>query len=311
MTTLKPERLSPDDVIGLVSPASPVRNPAAISKAVRYLENLGYRVKVGRNAATCDGYLAGSDRQRLADLHAMFRDRDVRAIFALRGGYGTPRLLSGIDYRLIRANPKILVGFSDITALQLAIWERARLVTFNGPMPGVDMQGSMDRATELSFWSMLTCPAPVTELRFPRWNPVTLNRGTSQGRLLGGNLSMVTSLLGTPYMPELHGALFFMEDVGEEPYRIDRMLMQLLNAGSLAGVKGIISGRFVGCKAEHPARSRTTDAVLSELASRLRVPFLANVPFGHDTRKLTIPIGIHARLNAGTGSITLLESPVT
>ena len=310
MKILKPHRLLPGDLIGLVSPAGPVKKLSAIDKAVRYIEKQGYRVSVGRYAGERDGYMAGSDRQRLSDLHVMFRNRRVRAIVALRGGYGTSRLLGGVDYRLIRRNPKILVGFSDITALQLAIWSQARLVTFNGPMAAGDMQGSMDSATEHMFWSVLTEPDRDRELRLLRWNPRRLYRGISDGRLLGGNLSMIASLIGTPYMPDLRRALLFMEEVGEEPYRIDRMLTQLANAGALRRVNGLIAGRFTDCKAENPARSRTTDAVLGEFASLLRVPFLADLPFGHETRKLTIPVGVRARLNVRTGSIALLESPV-
>jgi len=310
MKPLKPRRLSPGDLIGIVAPASPLSETSRLNKSVRYLESIGYRVKVGRNVGARHGYLAGTDRQRRSDLHEMFRDPRVRAVFAVRGGYGTLRILPEIDYAAIRRAPKILVGFSDITALQMALWTRCRMVTFHGPMPGVDMPGSMHPQVEEQFWRMLTSPTATPRLAFSRNNAFPLRRGTATGRLLGGNLSVLASMAGSDFIPDFRRALVFLEDVGEEPYRIDRLLTQLMLSGVLSKASGVIYGQFVDCLPSGTGSSRSAAQVLDDSASRLRVPVLANAAFGHQSVKLTIPVGCRARLRAGSGVIDLLESPV-
>jgi len=311
MKTLKPSRLSRGDLIGIISPASPIADTSKIQEGVRYLESLGYRTLVGKHAEAKNGYLAGTDMQRLADIHSMFRNRHVRAVFCVRGGYGTPRLLSSLNYPLVMSNPKILAGFSDVTALHLALWHRCRLVTFSGPMVGVDMLGRMDPFTEENFWRVLSLPGKDLRIRLDSKTTAVLHKGKGEGRILGGNLSLVTSLLGTPYIPGFRDSILFLEDVGEEPYRIDRMLTQLRNAGVLGSASCLLAGQFTDCVSKQTvAGSQTTDDVLRETAGRLRVPFLANLPFGHQSGKLTLPIGVRARVSTRTLSIDLLESPV-
>jgi muramoyltetrapeptide carboxypeptidase len=310
MRTLKPKKLRKGDLIAIVSPASPIADPAKIEKGTRYLESLGYRVTVGRNAEQRYGYLAGSDARRAADLHAMFGDPKVKALFCIRGGYGTPRLLRRLDYRLIARNPKILVGFSDITALQLALWTHCRLVTFHGPMVGTDMAGPVNPYTEEMLWRVLTSDKTL-QRKIPFDRAVVLRRGTAEGRLIGGNLSLIVSLLGTPAAPDFRRTLLFIEEVGEEPYRVDRMLTQLAHAGVLGKANALLCGEFLDCvPKDRSVPSFTVDEILRDLRASLRVPVITHLPFGHSERKLTVPIGMRARVNGAGRSLTFLEAPV-
>lgn len=320
MDPLKPERLKHGDTIGVVSPASPIADPSKIEHGVRYLEKNGYRVIVGKHAGKVNGYLAGTDEERVSDLHAMFTDKRVKAIISVRGGYGTPRLLSLINYALIRRNPKIVVGFSDITALQIALWKRCRLITFHGPMLGVDMAGAnklgaslIDPFTEQFFWEIVTSGTKMGKLRLPADSGISsLRGGTARGRLLGGNLSLITTLMGTPYQMDFTGSVFFTEEVGEEPYRIDRMLMQLHMSSTFRRMKAMLAGQFTDCVPKDSSQpSLTVSELLAETAARLKKPFLANLPFGHAARKITLPVGLRVAINADAGEITFLEPAVS
>ncbi len=312
MTPLKPPKLKKRDLIGIVAPASPVLDPSRIDRGVSYLERLGYNVIVGANVLKNHGYLAGTDEERVADLHAMFRDRRVSMIISARGGYGTPRLLGLLDYRLIKRNPKILVGFSDITALQLALWAKCSLVTFHAPMLATDMAEPMDPFTEEMFWLVVTSNQKVGAVGFPEPMETKIVRpGSFTGHLLGGNLSILVSLLGTPYQPVLDHAAIFIEEVGEEPYRIDRMLMQLQNASSLTRCRGVMVGQCTDCVPRDPTRPfLSLDEVLKEFALALKKPVISNVPFGHVKQKITLPVGVKAKVDVERRSIELLEAAV-
>jgi muramoyltetrapeptide carboxypeptidase len=311
MAILKPHRLNKGDVIGIVSPASPITDPSRIQDGVRYLESIGYRTLVGRHAEARNGYLAGTDKQRADDLHGMFRNRHVKAIFCVRGGYGTPRLLPMLNYPLVQRNPKILVGFSDITALQLALWRKCRLVTFNGPMVGVDMSPGMEAFTEEHFWRVLTSGEKAITIRLAAETTSVLRKGTAAGRLLGGNLSLLVNLLGTPFMPSLRDSILFVEEVGEDCYRVDRMLTQLRNTGILAEARAVLTGQFTDClPMKSIPDSQTMEDVLRDVAGRLRVPFVAGLSFGHHPAKLTLPLGVAARVRTRSNTIDLLESVV-
>ncbi|MGA9119338.1 MAG: LD-carboxypeptidase [Bacteroidota bacterium] len=307
-----PSRLRPGDVIGLVSPASPVLEPARIETGTRYLERNGYRVKIGTHVGKTYGYLAGTDRERTDDLHAMIRDPQVKALFCLRGGYGVPRILPALDYELFRTHPKIIVGYSDITALLLALFARSGLVTFHGPMVAVDFGGAVDPFTEQSFWDSLNGGIPG------RWLPIagpdgqgTLHGGHGSGRLLGGNLSLLSAMAGTPYLPDFHGSILFLEEIGEEPYRVDRMLNQLAQAGILTGLQAVLAGQFTECTPKDPSRpSLSIEEVLQSVSSTLGVPFLSGCRFGHIPTFLTLPVGIRAEVDADQAQIRFSESPV-
>jgi muramoyltetrapeptide carboxypeptidase len=312
LTPRKGKRLRRGDVIGLVAPASPPRTRQRVEAGVRYLEALGYRVKLGRHVDAKRGYLAGSDGERLEDLNAMFRDRQVRAIFAVRGGYGSPRLLPFLDYAAVRRDPKILVGSSDVTGMQLALWRRARLLTFSGPMIETDFGGIRDPYMEETFWDMVTSSRRRRWMRQPAGQSLeTLRRGRVEGRLLGGNLSLVVSNLGTPYHPQYQGALLVLEEVGEPLHRVDRMLTQLRNAGVLDRIGGLIFGQFTDCPPIDTDRLLLTKQRLFEdVAGWFSGPILEGLSYGHVTQKLTVPIGVQARLDAGRGRLELLENVV-
>ena len=310
---VKPPHLSRGDVIGLVSPASAPSSSEMIEKGVQYLERLGYAVKVGPHAAKVHGYLAGTDEQRAGDFNGMVRDKTVRAIIAVRGGYGTPRLLSLIDYRALKRQPKIIVGYSDITALQLAIVQKVGLVTFSGPMAGVEMSNGIDPYTEENFWRLLTSRSRVGELRNPSDEPLrVLRRGKKVGRLLGGNLATAMSLLKTPFAPDLTGSLLVLEDVDEAPHRVDRVLSQLSNAQILGKISGLVFGKFTDCIPSDPSKPYIPiDQVLENAAQRLKCPVVANLQYGHVPKKLTLPLGLRTRLDTEKGTIEVLESAVT
>jgi muramoyltetrapeptide carboxypeptidase len=311
MEPVKPRRLKRGDLIGLVSPASRIADTTRIERGVRYLEGLGYRVLVGDHITRQHGYLAGTDEERTADLHAMFENPDVNAIVCVRGGYGSPRLLPLIRYRTIARNPKIFVGYSDITALHLAFWRKTRLVTFHGPMLGVDLADPMDPFTEELFWDLLTSPKRHGPIAFPEPGPVATSPGRATGRLLGGNLALITSLLGTPFLPQFPGAVLYLEDIGEDPYRVDRMLAQLLAAGILSNAAALLLGQFTDCvPRDSSSPSFSVMEVLQEYAAAAGRPGLTGVPFGHERRKMTLPVGIRARVDAGKRTLEYLESAV-
>jgi muramoyltetrapeptide carboxypeptidase len=312
MTILKPPRLRRGDVIGLVSPGSAPVPADKIEKGTKYLEGLGYRVKPGRHVAAQHGYFAGTDADRLSDLNATLNDPQVAAVFAVRGGYGSPRLLPFVDYRAARRRPKIVVGFSDITALQLALFRRVGLVTFSGPLAGVEFWQKPDPYTEEHFWRLLTSSRRIGGLPNPAGQPLRRRiSGRARGRLLGGNLSLVTSNLGTPFSPDYRGAILVLEDVGEDIYRLDRMFTQLRNAGLLAHVNGLALGRFTGVNAGDPPRPHLNlGEMLDEVLSWLNVPTVEGLQYGHVARKLTLPVGLRAELDADRGTLTVLESAV-
>ena len=242
----------------------------------------------------------------------MVRDKDVKAIFAIRGGYGTPRILRMIDYRSLRQNPKIIAGYSDITALQLAIFRKTGLVTFSGPMTGSDMWKDFDPYTEEHFWQLLTSTKKIGVLKNPIDEPLKiLKTGKARGRLLGGNLSLIACLMGTPFLPNMHGSILFLEDVEEAPYRVDRMLAHLLNAGVLPELAGLVFGKFTDCNPDNPSEPHfVIDHVLDEYANTIKRPVAANFQYGHIPRKLTVPIGLQALLDTKRSWIEILEGAV-
>lgn len=309
---LKPKALRRGDVVGLVSPAGAVWESVRIDHAVRYLEGRGYRVEVGAHARGNDGAFAASDADRLADLNAMFREPRIRAVFATRGGYGMARLLEGIDYAAVRRDPKIVVGYSDITALQLGLWRRTGLVTFSGPLAAVEFAAGPDPYTEEQFWRLVTSSKVPGRLEMPAGAaPVTGCGGVAEGVLLGGCLSLVASLLGTRFSPRYAGSILFLEDVHEHIHRIDRLLVQLRLAGVLRQANGIVLGEFTGATAAVPARpSHSLAQTLESALAGLGIPRINGFPYGHIPRKATLPIGLRARLDADRGSLGFLESAV-
>jgi muramoyltetrapeptide carboxypeptidase len=310
--TLKPPPLQKGDTVGLVAPASPLDEPV-VQAAVENLRKSGYAVKLSLGYRQARGYLAASDEVRAAELNGFFADPEVKAIVCLRGGYGSPRILDRVDYDLLRRQPKILVGYSDITALLNAVHARAGLVVFHGPM-GKEFAGAggLSPFTAKYFWDVLQPSSPLA----PDWGRNgdangmrTLAGGVAEGVLVGGNLSVVTSTLGTPYELRCQGAVLFLEEVSEKPFRIDRMLNQLRLSGKLGQLKGVLLGSFTGCQ-ENGKDELELDEVFADYFKPLGVPVLAGFPAGHVADQATLPIGVRVRLDATAKKLSLLESAV-
>lgn len=312
MTILKPKRLNKKDVIGIISPASSPDEFLKVEKGVKYLESLGYRVKIGNNVGKNHGYLAGLDEERLKDLTTMFKDKEVKAIFSLRGGYGAFRLLDKINYNLIRNNPKIFVGYSEITSLQMAIFQKTGLITFAGPMVAVDFHNEISSYTEEHFWETITSNKKLGKLKFPENQKLPfIQKGIASGRIIGGNLAVFAALLGTPYFPNLTGKILMLEDIGELPYRIDRILNQLKLAGVFKKVKGIVLGRFVDCNELDPQKkSLTLGEVMQDYIGAVKIPSIYTFPHGHIKDFVTIPFGLKINLNATKGTVEFAEAAV-
>ncbi len=312
MALLKPKKLNKKDVIGIISPASAPDEFSRVEKGVKYLESLGYRVKVGDHVGKNHGYLAGKDEERLTDLHSMFKDKNVKAIFNVRGGYGAFRLLDKIDYRLIKNNPKIFVGYSEITSLQMAFFQKAGLITFAGPMVAVDFFDEISPYTTENFWATITSNKKLGKIKYSETDKMPfLQKGNASGRIVGGNLAVFTALLGTEYFPNLTGKILMIEDIGELPYRVDRMLNQLRLSGAFKKVKGIILGRFVDCNEHDPEKKTLTlGEVIQDYIGSLKVPSIYTFPHGHIKDLVTIPFGIKVNLNASKGSVEFAESAV-
>jgi muramoyltetrapeptide carboxypeptidase len=309
MKIVKPLALQPGDTIGVVAPASP-GTKLRLERGIRYLEKKGFKVVLGENIYQRRGYLAGTDQERADDLNSMFADKKIKAIFCVRGGYGTIRMLNYLDYGLIRRHPKILIGFSDITSLEFALWSKAGLVSYYGPMVAVDFSSTkVNCFTEKNVGEMLlgNCAVPYTMRRVSNWK--IYKKGQAQGRLLGGCLSLINPLIGTAYMPDLKGALLFIEDVNEDPYQIDKAFHQWKHAGILENLAGLIIGKMTKCKVRKPP-TLTLDQVIRDMVPYIPGPVVANVDFGHTPCKLTMPNGIMGEIDTRTCSLTLLEKPV-
>jgi len=314
---IKPARLSPGDTVGIVAPASAPPDPDTIDRAVEALKGFGFNTRLAPNVRKRWGFLAGSDRERAGDFMRMFQDRRLKAILCVRGGYGTARLLPLLDYRVLRANPKIFVGYSDVTSLHCALQTKANVVSFHGPMLNSDLVNArLPDFTWRSFQRTLLRSSPAGSIcQGYRDKTVSiLRRGSASGQLLGGNLSVLCTTLGTPYQPSFKGKILCFEDLDEPPYRIDRMLTHLLNAGVLQQVAGVAVGINKNCvdpKARQAKEYRQTAAdVLKERLLPLKVPVVIGLPFGHTPLNATLPIGICATLDGINGDLVITESAV-
>ena len=314
---IKPSKLANGDTIGLITPAGPI-NENQLSYTKKQLKSLGFKTYHTDRVFFKKGYLAGSDDDRIADIHEMFTNKNVKAILCIRGGYGTPRILNKLDYDLIRNNPKIFIGYSDITALLQAIYKFAGLHTFHGVVGISDFT----EYTKSNFLQILTNSVKTQEIStiLPENNPekeftpYIIRSGIAKGKLVGGNLALITSLMGTPYEIDFQDKLLFIEDIDEAPYKIDRMLTQLLLSDKFENVKGIILGVFNNCSFNNndinDENSLSLKEVLIDRLSELGIPVIYGFSFGHIADQAIFPIGIMAELNTETKTITLLEKSV-
>jgi muramoyltetrapeptide carboxypeptidase len=316
-TIVRPNRLRPGDTVGLVDPASATWEPVDVDIVEESLKALGLKAKRGPNLLNRRGYFAGTDEQRAADLNAMFADPEVRAIQCVRGGWGSARLLPLLDWARLARSPKILLGYSDVTALLLSVHAKTGLVTFHGPV-GIS---PWNRFNVEWFRRVLLDGEAVT---FANLKEVgedaltqtenriqTITPGTARGRLLGGNLTVLTTTIGSGYLPEWDGCVLFIEDVQEAPYRIDRMLTQLRLAGILQKARAVIFGNCTKCDPGDGFGSLTITDVLHDHLAPLGVPAWRGAMIGHIERQFTLPIGIDVEVDATAGTIRMLEPAVT
>jgi muramoyltetrapeptide carboxypeptidase len=315
---IKPRVLRQGDTAGLITPSTYVSDPGQLQLAVRTIEYFGLKPKMGKNVGRRDGYLAGSVEERLDDLHSMFRDPDVRAIFAIRGGYGSEQLLDRVDYDLIRRNPKVFIGYSDITALHLVIQKRAGLVTFHGPVALAAFTSYTQTWFRKALFSTepigpITNPPETNQLR-PAHPLRTIRPGTARGPLIGGNLTLIATTMGTPFEIETRGRVLFLEDVDEQPYSIDRMLTQLRLAGKLEAAAGIVFGECADCRPREfqPSFDSTLSLgeVLDHILGKLSTPVFSGLTIGHTDDQVTLPLGVMATLDASKQQLVIEEAGV-
>lgn len=312
---IKPKRLAKGDTVAVIAPSG-AATPEAFEKAVRNLEDLGLKAKIGKSARARNGFLAGTDKQRLDDLHSAFGDAEIKAVWCVRGGYGASRFLPAIDFKLIKKNPKIFIGYSDITALHAAIYQNTGLITFHGPVAastfseyaknhvaGVLMNPSAPYKIELS-------PDNVAK-ESNLFKTETIAPGKCRGELIGGNLSLLTAMAGTPFaLRNTKGKLLFIEDVGEQPYRVDRMLTQLRQSIDLRQLAGVALGVFEDCNPRDATASQSLIEVLKDRLGDLGIPVIYGLSFGHIRDQFTLPVGVEAELDADKATMTFLETAV-
>lgn len=311
---LKASRLKPGDKVGLITPGSYIPD-AGYEKAINNLTQLELQVVPGKYVREKSGFTAGTDQQRLDDIHSFFRDPSIKAIWCARGGYGCSRLLPFIDYDLIRNNPKIIIGYSDITALLQAIYLRTGLVGFHGPVAGsVWTPYSLQHIKGLLF-DNFTSPYEVQlaneEITSERehFRPYSIQPGIAKGRLMGGNVTLLAALAGTPFAFDATDKLLFMEDIDERPYSIDRMFTQLRQSANLDKAKGLVLGVFEGCNPKKDEESFSLKETIFDRLGNLNIPSIYGLSFGHVPNNFTLPIGIMAELDTERKTLTYLESP--
>jgi muramoyltetrapeptide carboxypeptidase len=307
-TLIKPPALESGDTIAISSPAGAVWDEAQIEKFSSILQSSGFKVKRGETLKQKYGYFAGTDELRASEINSFFLDKEVKAIFCMKGGWGCARIFDKLNFEMIKNNPKILMGFSDITSLLIAIYSRTGLATFHGP---VGNSGWNEFTTD--YVKRVLVDKEKVIYSYPEADPdkfYTINPGKAKGILVGGNLTVLSAMMGSGYIPSWKNKILFVEETGEEPYRIDRMLTQLKQSGVLGNINGFVFGKCVKCEAEEPLKAFTLRQVLEQHLKPLKIPAFYGAMIGHIANKYTIPVGIQAEMNAETGGLRLLESAV-
>ena len=309
---LLPPPLQPGDTVGLVSPSSATDDSFSLQLAREAMEALGFKVRSGEHYGARWGHLAGTDAQRAGDLNAMFADRQVRAIVCVRGGSGAARVLPLLDYGLIRRNPKVLLGYSDITALLNAVLAQSGLVGFHGPIGAGSWNSfNADQFRRMFFQRELmqyrNLAETGDELVQRRNRTVTIAGGKARGELVGGNLTVLTALAGSPYLPDFSGKILFLEDVSEAPYRVDRMFSTLKLMGALDKVAGVIFGECTDCKPGDGYGSLTLEQIFDDYITPLGIPAYRGAMIGHIREQFIVPVGGKVELDADAGTFRLLE----
>lgn len=294
---IRPRPLKKGDKIGLIGASSPTQQDR-IEPSIKCMENLGFEVILGKSCRGHHGFLSGSDELRANDINKMFKDKTIDGIFAIRGGYGAARLLDMIDYDMIKKNPKVFAGYSDVTALHNVLNKKCKLITFHTPMPSTEFYKGTDEYTMNYFKKNIFTDEPLGILKNPDGQEIkTLVSGTAEGILVGGNLSLVVSSMGTPYEIDTRGKILFLEDVDEYPYRIDRMLLQLKQCNKFKDAAGIILGSWTNCVPNEGDNSLSLMEVFEELIKTENKPTLYNLACGHCEPTMSIPLGAKVKID--------------
>lgn len=315
--TIKPKRLKLGDTLGLIAPAGPLTDEL-FEKSVKSMTDLGFKIKMGKYVRERLGFLAGTDAQRAEDFHWAFSDKTVDAVWCFRGGYGGTRVLPLIDFKIVKKNPKIFIGYSDITAYHTAIFQKTGLITFHGPVGTSDYTDF----TKSNVLNVLMNPTPQYKLESAAENIANpsnlfkmevITAGRCQGKLIGGNLSLLSAMAGTPFGlkgKDLKGKILFMEDIEERPYRVDRMLTQMMQSVDLRACEGIALGVFEGCNPKKDEPSQSLIECLKDRLGNLGIPVAYGLSFGHIKNQYTLPVGVEGAFDTEGCVITLLESAV-
>lgn len=307
----KPKALRKGDRIGVVAPSSPVRNRELIGKVETTIEKMGFKPVMYPSCYEIHGFLSGTDKVRAEDINNAFEDKNIDGVLCLRGGYGTPRILALLDYNIIKANPKVFLGYSDITGLHMALNKICRMVTFHGPTGTSDCFFEDDKISYskhiLSRNVFETKPLGIVK-NPEREEIVTVNGGQAEGEIIGGNLSLLVSTLGSQYEVDTKEKIFFIEEVGEYNYKIDRMLNSLALAGKFKDCAGVILGTWKGCTKEHEKYSLDLTTMFNEIIKPFGKPVINNFRAGHVNPQITIPFGTKVRLDANKKEVEFLES---
>ena len=306
---LKPKPLRRGDTIGLVGISGALREPEVnYDRMMNAIDAMGYKVIVADSCREQYGYLSGTDESRAKGLNQMFRDDRVDAVVCMRGGYGVARMLDRVDFDAIRANPKIVLGYSDITALHTAIHEKCGLVTFHGPMPSTSWP-TFDDFTRDSMVRALTSTKPLGLLSNPEGvRPTCIVPGRCSGTLVGGNLTLIASACGTPYALDVTDKVLLLEDIGEYIYSLDSMLTQLRHAGMFEKCAGVVLGGFTNCTEEYPNYALHLDDIIRDIIVPAGKPVLGNMSIGHMDTKITVPLGVQCKMDAEAGTLEITES---
>jgi muramoyltetrapeptide carboxypeptidase len=313
---IKPPRLKSGDTLGLIAPGSYITGQE-LNDSIKNLNEIGFNVVYTNNILSRNGYLAGSDMQRASDVNHMFYRKDVKGIVCVRGGYGCTRILPLLNYNVIGVNPKVFIGYSDVTSLLYGIYKESGLVCFHGPVGTStynDFTTEYFRKVLMEAEQGLVLKNPAPESNDEEYQPFTITDGVVRGELIGGNLSVVVSLIGTKYDVDTSNKIIFLEEMEEDPYRIDRMLTQMRMAGKFERAAGVVLGIFKDCKPSEKSSfesSFTLKEVLKERLGDLNIPVVYGMSFGHVKNKFTLPVGINAEMDASKQTITLLESSVS
>lgn len=310
--TLLPMPLKRGDTIGVVSPSAAIASRQASQFAIESMEALGFKVKTGQHFRSRHGHLAGRDEDRAADFNAMFADPQVKAVICLRGGSGAARILPLIDYDLVRRNPKVVLGYSDITALHNALHAKTGLVTFHGPNGSSRWHDFNVQQFEQLFFEQQAITyvneQSINDDVIVRQNRTqTIRGGRAIGELVGGNLTVLTALSGTPYLPDFRGKILFLEDINEQPYKIDRMMSTLRLNGTLDQISGFIFGDCARCEPGSGWGSLTLDQIFDDYILPLNIPAFRGAMIGHIPRQFIVPVGAKAEMSADDGTFRLLE----